>query len=59
MKHIAVIPLKGHFDSKEVQAVHSFRKKNASLIKKVSYKETANYIDSTLTEYATWVKMQQ
>lgn len=53
MKHIAVIPLKGHFDSKEVQAVHSFRKKNASLIKKVSYKETANYIDSTLTEYAT------
>lgn len=53
MKRIAVIPLKGYFDSKEVQAVHSFRNKNASLIKKVSYKETANYIDSTLTEYAT------
>lgn len=61
MKYAAVMPLKGYFDSEEVRAEHSFCNKNASLIKKksVSYKETANYLDSTLTEYATSVRMQQ
>lgn len=52
-------PFKGYFDSKEVQAVHSFCNKIPGLIWKVSYLETANSIDSTLTEYATRVKMQQ